>query len=64
MTYRRFLCSKCGRDWMTTLPGVDTCQVCYHKGQRDIEHWIKLVTDASGLPRSRIRPVRKVGQEG
>lgn len=37
--YRRFTC-KCGCDWMTILPDVDTCQVCYHLGQPDISNWI------------------------
>lgn len=38
--HRRFTC-KCGTDWMTVLPGVDTCQVCYRMDQPDIEDWIK-----------------------
>lgn len=37
--YRQFRC-KCGRDWVTVLPDVDTCQVCYHLGTPDIKDWI------------------------
>lgn len=37
--YRQFIC-KCGCDWVTALPDVDTCQVCYHLGQPDISNWI------------------------
>lgn len=38
--HKRFTC-KCGADWMTVLPDVDTCQRCYHMGQPDIADWIK-----------------------
>ena len=37
--HRRFTC-KCGADWMTVLPDVDTCQRCYHMRQPDIADWI------------------------
>jgi hypothetical protein len=37
--YRQFRC-KCGCDWVTVLPDVDTCQVCYHLGTPDIKDWI------------------------
>jgi len=47
--HRRFTCKGCGADWMTVLPDVETCQVCYHRGQRDIEDWIKC--DALPAPR-------------
>jgi hypothetical protein len=39
--HRRFTCKGCGADWMTVMPDVDTCQVCYHRGQPDIADWIK-----------------------
>lgn len=38
--HRQFLCVGCGCDWMTVLPDIKTCQVCYHMGQPDIVNWI------------------------
>lgn len=35
--HRRFFCAGCGNDWMTVLPEIDTCQICYHRSQLDIE---------------------------
>lgn len=46
---RNFTC-KCGADWMTVLPDVDTCQRCYNQGQPDIADWIKTDT-MSNAPR-------------
>lgn len=39
--HRRFICANCGNDWMTVLPGIDTCQVCHHKATPDIADWIR-----------------------
>ena len=36
MTHRQFFCIKCGCDWMTVLPDIDTCQMCYEKMTPDV----------------------------
>jgi hypothetical protein len=45
--YRRFIC-KCGNDWMTVLPDIDTCQVCYDdQAHQDIANWIKNIDQSA-----------------
>ena len=66
--YRRFIC-KCDNDWMTVLPDIDTCQVCYDdEAHQDIANWIKnidqsdralLSNDAASLLRWRVRISRR-----
>jgi hypothetical protein len=46
--YRRFIC-KCDNDWMTVLPDIDTCQVCYDdQAHQDIANWIKNIDQSAG----------------
>ena len=45
--YRRFIC-KCDNDWMTVLPDIDTCQVCYDdQALQDIANWIKNIDQSA-----------------
>jgi hypothetical protein len=46
--YRRFIC-KCDNDWMTVLPDIDTCQVCYDdQAHQDVANWIKNIDQSAG----------------
>jgi len=51
---------------MTAIPGIDTCQVCYHKATPDISDWIKNkhksphhVPEISHDPYGRVRRARE-----